>query len=345
MHPAPMWAAQPLDVACDESGSEGEKLIGGTTDVFAHGSVSIDLDTATSCIARLRVWTRSPATEYKASVILRDQNRPALRWLLGPLGPLHGHAHVHLTEKSVLAVRALALVLLTDPTSRAEGERAAYEVAADLYREGPLAYGEKRWSDYLSAFNEVMRAKSADDEEVLAKTFAQLTDELAQAVPPRLADTMNRLNDACDDILPTLERWLDTTYVASPLEALFPALEVSVAHWTSNGRDVRLIHDQQQALTPPRLATLRERHNVKALRANGSGPIGAVSEIVLVDSMDDPRVQVADLLAGAARRIAEETLNGRRETDLIALLRPYLDERSTWADPVSRLHLFANSAG
>ncbi|WP_233223630.1 hypothetical protein [Amycolatopsis sp. BJA-103] len=26
----------PLEIACDESGSEGEKLIGGQTDVFAH---------------------------------------------------------------------------------------------------------------------------------------------------------------------------------------------------------------------------------------------------------------------------------------------------------------------
>lgn len=41
---------QVLEIACDESGSEGEKLIGGETDVFAHASVRLDVQTATECI-------------------------------------------------------------------------------------------------------------------------------------------------------------------------------------------------------------------------------------------------------------------------------------------------------
>jgi hypothetical protein len=55
----------------------------------------------------------------------------------------------------------------------------------------------------------------------------------------------------------------------------------------------------------------------------------------LVDSRADHRVQVADFLAGAAWRIAADELRGRGDTELTALLRPYIDPYSIWADDVS----------
>lgn len=64
-------------MACDDSGSEGEKLVGGNTDVFARARVSIAAEAATARIEELRGRTRSQAEEYKASVVLRSQNRPA----------------------------------------------------------------------------------------------------------------------------------------------------------------------------------------------------------------------------------------------------------------------------
>jgi hypothetical protein len=49
-----------------------------------------------------------------------------------------------------------------------------------------------------------------------------------------------------------------------------------------------------------------------------------------VDSRTDPRVQVADLLAGVARKVAADELLGRSDPDLTALLRPYVDPASRW---------------
>jgi hypothetical protein len=49
-----------------------------------------------------------------------------------------------------------------------------------------------------------------------------------------------------------------------------------------------------------------------------------------VDSRTDPRVQVADLLAGVARKVASDELLGRHDPQLTALLRPYLDPASRW---------------
>ena len=55
------------------------------------------------------------------------------------------------------------------------------------------------------------------------------------------------------------------------------------------------MHDEQSALTAGRLTRLRE-----ALVGDGVSPLAG---LVTVDSRDDPRVQVADLLAGMARRL------------------------------------------
>jgi hypothetical protein len=46
----------------------------------------------------------------------------------------------------------------------------------------------------------------------------------------------------------------------------------------------------------------------------------------------DPRVQVADILAGTARKIASDELNDRGHAELTALLRPYVDSQSIWGD-------------
>jgi hypothetical protein len=80
------------EIACDESGYEGEKLVGGETDVFAHASVLLAAAEAAGCIAELRRRIRSPAQEYKANHLLREKHRPVLLWLLGADGPIRGRA-------------------------------------------------------------------------------------------------------------------------------------------------------------------------------------------------------------------------------------------------------------
>ena len=98
-----------------------------------------------------------------------------------------------------------------------------------------------------------------------------------------------------------------------------PALVAAVRHWGRGGRPVLLVHDQQQALTPRRVAHVRE---LLGEQGDGAGPL---VDVRLVDSRADARVQVADLLAGAARRIAEDRLDGHGDEALWELLAPYRD--------------------
>ncbi len=194
-----------MEIACDESGHEGSRLVGGVTDVFAHASVRSCRADAEECIAELRRRIRSPALEYKANHLLRVKHRGTLLWLFGPDGPLHGHAHVQLVDKTQLFLRSTGA---TDP--------------------------------------------------------------------------------------------------------LVPAIVVAVELWSDGGRvPVDLVHDRQTVLTDDRIACL--------LRLPG------LASLTLVDSRTDARVQLADFLAGVARRVASDQLAGRADPELVELLRPYGD--------------------
>jgi hypothetical protein len=257
-----------VEIACDESGSEGGKLVGGTTDVLAHASVVVDRDLATAWLDEVRLRARSPAEEVKASVVLRVQNRAVLRDLLGPVGPFWSDgapsAHVHLVEKRYLLVlRFLALLGLDGPDDPAPG---------DVHR----ALGDD-WDGVLTAFNDLVRLR---------------------------------------------ER-------ATLLDPLGPALAAVVAHWS---RDcsvvVDVVHDEHRTLREGGAARLR------ALCA----PVGLLGDVRFVDSRDDARVNLADFLAGTARRLASEVLAGRVDDDvaeLVELVRPFVGGSSTWGDPVS----------
>jgi hypothetical protein len=327
-----------VEVFCDESGSEGEKLIGGTTDVFAHGSVLVDVPAAEACIEEVRIGARSPATEVKASVVLRERNRRVLEWLLSPTGPLHGKAHVYLTEKTFQVVRKLVELLEPDTQgpSAAASEPSADMVAMDLYREAPHRFGAEPWLHLLASFNTLLRAKHRSEAWLAAEAFFGQLDVLRRSdgdsgaglVMGRIADVRPLSDAALHDVLARLRG-------VAQLDPLIPAIGAAVTFWGAGGRPVAIVHDVQGALTAQRVAHLAQLWPRPAdSNGNGSRP-GWLAGIRFVDSQDDPRVQVADFLAGVARRIASEELNGRGDAELTALLRPYVDSRSIWGDESS----------
>jgi hypothetical protein len=124
----------------------------------------------------------------------------------------------------------------------------------------------------------------------------------------------------------------DDRSIPPPLEPLLPALAETVLFWSAGQRQVLVIHDEQSALTAGRLRRLQQ------VLADGAGlpPAGSagagtrpvrvspLAGLVTVDSRDDPRVQVADLLAGVARRLPAGVTGGP--------LQPFLSPTSLW-DP------------
>lgn len=333
-----------VEIFCDESGSEGEKLIGGTTDVFAHSSVQVDVDAAAACIEEVRVVARSPATEVKASVVLRERNRRVLEWLLGSAGPLHGNAHVYLTEKTFHVVRKLVELLEPELTRAAPGdEPPADRAARHLYREAPRSFGEGPWRLLLGSFNDLLRAKHRGEAWQSAEAFFGHVDLLRRSDGDGRAATMlARVAEVRPDGDAALHHLLARLRGVAQLDPLIPAIGAAVRYWGDGGRPVAIVHDMQGALTAQRVAHLAQLW-AQPLAANTNGSrAGWLAGIRFVDSQDDPRVQVADFLAGAARRISSEELNGRGDAHLTALLQPYVDMRSIWGDGDSWSRLSAD---
>jgi Protein of unknown function (DUF3800) len=321
-----------VEIACDESGSEGERLIGGSTDVFAHASLRLDVQSAVACIEHVRVAARSPATEVKASVVLREQNRRVLEWLIGPSGPLYGNAHVHLTEKGFHVVRKVVELLAIPP--EADDPRASTSATAvALYREGPDTIGWTSWQQMLGSFNALMRARNLVDGWMAVEAFFGLVDLLRRAHEhSRVGQILGLVWDSRPTGDGALADLLDRSRADTVLDPLVPAIAAAVEHWGRGGVPVSIVHDEQAALTAERITHLTQLCAAAGVaKVNGSLG-GRLVGVRFVDSQRDPRVQVADFLAGAARKIASEELNRRGSADLAALLSPYVDASSIWGD-------------
>ncbi|POX54490.1 hypothetical protein C3489_13560 [Streptomyces sp. Ru71] len=307
----------PLEVACDESGSDGENLVGGNTDVFAHAGVALPIRAAEVFVQEIRDRIRSPAEEYKANHLLREKHRAVLEWLLAPAGPLAGRARVHLTQKAYFVVEQAVRLLLGD------GDRAARA----LFRAGPGAFGDACWQEFLGAANRLLRVRYDGDPRTPVAEFYRVVERMREAedaagspdVPARLAETRSRAEAYRD-------RLLDGPPLVPVLNPLLPAIVRTAASWSDDGRPVLLVHDRQNMLTEDRIAWI-----VAAARRRGAGLTG----LRLVAARQDARVQLADFLAGVARKIASDELNGHGDPVLTALLRPFVAAESVWGDEES----------
>jgi hypothetical protein len=306
-----------VEIACDESGFSGSNLFDPATPVITHASVDLHVGEAVGLIAALRSAFRCSPGEFKSGQFLRSpQAGEALEWLLAGLS---GRAHVHLVDKEYFLVTRIVDLFLAEP-SYAAGTRLTQEhraAALSLYRARRSAGCD--WGVFLAAFVELVRIKRRHrpDRRVLERFFqardalvrdglgAQAEGVLDEFSRPRVWAVLTRLSDEDRSIPP-------------PLEPMLPALAETVLFWSGGQRQVLVIHDEQSALTAGRLSRLQQ------VLADGAGslPAGAdeaaasparvspLAGLVTVDSRDDPRVQVADLLAGMARRLPGTVIDG-----------------------------------
>ena len=327
---------QVLEVACDESGSEGENLVGGNTDVFAHASVQLSIESATTCIQELRNRIRSPAREYKANHLLREKHRRALEWLLGPSGPIHEDAHVHLTDKRFFVV-GMVVDLLVGKVSypsiigRLIGQR-ANPMAVILYREGQRTFGPERWQAFLETSNNLIRMRNPLGVRTPVDSFFRTVEDMRRTNPVgrvgRIMELLEQTRSQADSLRAQI---IDSTMIPA-LDPLIPAIVQTVVYWSDGRRPVSIVHDEHNALTEERIAQLKEVFSESQDTDAHPGAGSRLAEMRLVDSRADARVQVADFLAGVARKIASDELNDRGDAELTALLRPYVDAHSIWGD-------------
>lgn len=284
-----------VEIACDESGFSGTNLLHPATPVITHASVDLGVDEAVGLITALRSEFRFSPNEFKSGQLLRTPRADqALEWFLSAL---RGRAHVHLVDKEYFLVTRIVDLFLAEPSYGA-GTRLTQDhrpAALSLYRAGRST--GSGWGVFLETFVELVRTKRRPrpDRRALERFF-QARDALAR-------DGLGAPAEAVLDGLSRTRVWAVLTRLSDgdrsippPLEPMLPALAETVLFWSGGQRQVLVIHDEQSALTAARLRRLQH-----AL-ADGAAS-SPLAGLVMADSRDDPRVQVADLLAGVARRL------------------------------------------
>jgi hypothetical protein len=310
-----------VEIACDESGFSGTNLLDPTTPVITHASVDLRVREAVELTETLRSRFGFSPHEFKSGQFLRSPTAgEAVEWFLRAL---RGRAHVHLIDKEYFLVTRIVDLLLAEP-SYAAGTRLTQErrpAALALYRTRRAAGDD--WRVFLAAFVKLFRIKRRlrSDTQVLQQFFqardALLRDQLgtvADAVlaglsPARVQAVVALVYDADPSIPP-------------PLEPMLPALAETVLYWSGDDqRPVLVTHDEQSALTAGRLRCLQQiLADGAGARRPAAGPasdrvaplaqVAPLAGLVMADSRDDPRVQVADLLAGLARRLSHTVDDG-----------------------------------
>lgn len=297
-----------LEIACDESGWAGENLLDGGTDVFAHASVRISAERAVRIIEEVRDRIGSPATEYKATHLLRARHRDVLEWFLDRDGPLHAGAHVYLVDKPYAVVRAVAAALASD----AHPSRDVDELAAALQRDGRSALGPGAWARFLGEANATLRTRRriGPPEPIEMPAGDGVVAAAVDLVSQRRAAPWSGAEP--------------DPFVAA-LDPLLPAIVRTAAYWTADGSAITIVHHQQNTLTEARVAHIMADPGLR----------GRLSGVRLTGSLTDARVQIADFLAGVARSVASAERGGRGDATLTGLLRPYVATDSVWGDAAS----------
>ena len=320
-----------IEIACDESGFSGGNLVGGGhSAVFAHASIRLAPETAAELIKHLRQEIGARGTgEYKSPEILRPRRRPVLLWLLGSSSPIHGNAYVHLTDTRFFVLARMIDVLLGgQPVSgiASPGRDARTRpMALALYRSGERAYGTGRWQEFLNLSANLFRTNNRWLPKTPVPTFYGAVDSMAgSSATADLREVMDLLRSTRPIADATRASYLENPKLTPLMEPLLPALNRTVQYWGSYAQTISVIHDEQSALTPERIADI-------ATAYAASHPGRQLTDIRLVDSSREPRVQIADFVAGIARRLATDQLQDHADPEISALLSPLVDHESVWA--------------
>ena len=325
----------PLVIACDESGNDGENNLGGNSSVFVHASVSIPVDVAQGLMDEVRMKTCSRAAELKSRTLLQARNRSVAEWLL---------QHPELADRASLVFvhkEFFTVAKLFDSTA----EEVAHSLGVDLYANGgalsaatilyftaPGAFGPP-WHSLLRAFEAFLRAPDAG---TARHRLGRLTGEFREL----LAGSDSPIRQLLEPVFIGIEHLEELSElqlgngIAERLRTADPLLAgvgATVSEWgTRSGRPIAVVHDEAKELTAARIQWLKDylRHPEMVVESNAGLGV-EVTDFILVDSKTDPRVQVADLLAGLGRVVAERSAVGE-EHSLLSSVGSFQSGLSIW---------------
>ena len=292
-----------VPLACDESGFVGGSLFGEAR-VFAHASVQIGAEEATEVLEEVRRRTDAGPGEVKASRLRHPSTRPVAAWLCGPEGRLAGRAVVHVTDTRRFGLARLAQ-LVTSASSpegwwSADRDAGAWELAGrlDELLAALPATEERR---FLHGARDLLWLNRRLRPRAPVEDWTDTVAAVAASVP-ELDDRLLVSGLASPAAVDRVGSYLASPPAAPLTEPILPALRWAVHHWSAFG-DPDVVHDEQSVLTPARVESL-------AADLAATYPGRHLAGFARVDSREDPRVQVADLVVGVVRRSVAARLAG-----------------------------------
>lgn len=323
----------PRVIACDESGSEGETLIGAADRVFVHASVDVELDQAEQVIHQMRTEMRAQAAELKTKTALAARNRSHL---LRAIGPLIGHSNIYLVDKHYYATVKLVELLIADAVSgfgcdlatSGEGARLAYV----LNSKGPTALGSQVWGALLSSFNRLIRAYT--------RAGAQSPS------PTEFFSVLDVARNSCSDeevgfVLNLLWRGRHLAVdqpgfepsVLREMDPMATSLSKVARTWRLRLGDVpfEFLVDNYWGLGEKTRDLIVSSARAELSVAGIELPSADLRAIRLADSKLDARIQIADIFAGIGQEIGRQTFNGEFDDVLQVASREAVDADGMWA--------------
>ena len=240
----------------------------------------------------LRDRIRSPATEYKATHVLRSKHRAVLEWLLGPEPAARPGPGVPDRQDLLRAGKVTDLLVAgrTDVGLRLSLDTRA--ITDTLYREGPRTFTQ--WPRFLLAANEA-HAPAVGGRPLLRAHRGAVRRLPRRPAPGRPGPTPSGSRARRGVPGPGARRW---PAAAGPAGPGHPA---GRAHLGGGSTPVTIVHDRQNTLPAGRIAALTSLLE------------GRLAGVTLVNSFTTPTVQVADMLAGAVRKLVEDELRGEAD--------------------------------
>jgi len=193
-----------------------------------------------------------------------------------------------------------------------------------LYSYGDQSYGTSRWQEFLKLSANLFRTNNRWLPKAPVQTFFAAVDSLAaSSAASEVREVMDLLRSTRSIAEATRAAYRENPKLTPLMEPLLPAMNRAVHYWGSYAQTISVVHDEQSALTPERIADI-------ATAYAASQPGRQLSDVRLVDSSREPRVQVADFVAGIARRVASDQLLNQADPEVAALLEPLVDHESVW---------------
>ncbi|MFF3354156.1 DUF3800 domain-containing protein [Streptomyces sp. NPDC002917] len=289
-------------VACDESGWDGEQLIG-RGPYFVYAAVAVDDAEATLIVEQLRAQTRAQAPELKFKEFKgRSARREALRRLWGEGGALEGRCWAFVFEKEYAAV-AKVIDLLLEEQAHAAGidlyaDNRARELARTLRQHGRRALGDQGFERLMTAFVAFASVRGRGDEQARTNFFARVEDAWASSTRRNVTDILMTLRTT----QPQAETLHDGAGPHPMLELLVSSVAQAARRWGAQLGPVSVLTDEQTALTDDGLDNIAKvvRNGWGATPSSRQRPVD-LRALVRGTSADHPSIQLADLLAGAVR--------------------------------------------